>query len=291
VGLSHPAQVDLVADKLEYRVGDKARILVKTPISGEALITVERGSRILRTQRIQLTGNAPTFDIPIEAGDAPNVFVSLMLIRGAEESTRKFKVPDYRYSLCRLNVADPATHLKVEVAPLAETVQPGDEVATTVNIHDGNGTAVADAEVTFFAVDDGVLAITGYERPQPRAAFEAPFPLAIRTGLSLYELMPEDPADLEFANKGYLIGGGGIEGPGPKVRRDFPGTVCWFPSLRTGQGRPGDRALQSTRCTHALPARGRGTRRQESIRVWRIRFQHSEEVDDSLGARTGCERW
>jgi uncharacterized protein YfaS (alpha-2-macroglobulin family) len=229
----NPAQVDLVADKPEYRAGDKARILVKTPISGEALITIERGSRILRTQRVQLAGNAPTFDIPIEAGDAPNVFVSLMLIRGAEESTRKFKVPEYRYSVCRLNVGDPSTHLKVEVSPTVDTVQPGDEVATDVRIHDGNGTAVADAEVTFFAVDDGVLAITGYERPQPRTAFEAPFPLAIRTGVSLYELMPEDPADLEFANKGYLIGGGGIEGPGPKLRHDFPGTACWFPALRT----------------------------------------------------------
>jgi uncharacterized protein YfaS (alpha-2-macroglobulin family) len=193
---------------------------------------------------VQLTGNTPTFDVPIEAGDTPNVFVSLMLIRGAEESTRKFKVPEYRYSVCRLNVGDPTTHLKVEVVPAAETVQPGDEVATDVRIHDGNGAAVADAEVTFFAVDDGVLAITGYERPQPRTAFEAPFPLAIRTGLSLYELMPEDPADLEFANKGYLIGGGGIDGPGPKLRRDFPGTACWFPRCaRTRTGCHG--ALQS----------------------------------------------
>ncbi|HWP87775.1 MAG TPA: MG2 domain-containing protein, partial [Burkholderiales bacterium] len=125
----NPAQVDLVADKPEYRAGDKARILVKTPISGEALITIERGARILRTQRVQLTGNAPTFDVPIEAGDAPNVFVSLMLIRGAEESTRKFKVPEYRYSVCRLNIGDPTTQLKVEVAPAADTAQPGDEVA------------------------------------------------------------------------------------------------------------------------------------------------------------------
>ena len=67
----NPAQVDLVADKPEYRAGDKARILVKTPISGEALITIERGSRVLRTQRVQLAGNAPTFDVPIQAGDAP----------------------------------------------------------------------------------------------------------------------------------------------------------------------------------------------------------------------------
>ena len=229
----NPAQVDLVPDKSEYRVGEKARVLVKTPISGEALVTVERGSRILREQRVRLEGNAPTFDIPIEAGDGPNVFVSLMLLRGAEQSTRKYQVPEFRYGVCRLNIGDPASRLTVGIAPKLETVQPADEVAAEVSVRDGNGAAVANAEVTFFAVDDGVLALTGYERPQPQQTFHAPIPLGVRTGLSLYELMSEDAADLEFSNKGYLIGGGGLAGPGPKLRTDFPGTAVWLPTLRT----------------------------------------------------------
>ena len=229
----NPAQVDLAPDKAEYRVGEKARVLVKTPISGEALVTVERGSRILREQRVRLEGNAPTFDIPIEAGDGPNVFVSLMLLRGSEQSTRKYPVPEFRYGVCRLNIGDPASRLTVGIAPKSETVEPGEEVAAEVSVRDGNGAAVADAEVTFFAVDDGVLALTGYERPQPQRTFHAPISLGVRTGLSLYELMPEDPADLEFSNKGYLIGGGGLAGPGPKLRTDFPGTAVWLPSLRT----------------------------------------------------------
>ncbi|MCX6875618.1 MAG: MG2 domain-containing protein [Verrucomicrobia bacterium] len=229
----NPAQVELVPDKVEYQPGDTARILVKTPISGEALVTVERESRVLRSQRPRLEGNAPVIEIPIGADDAPNVFVSMVLIRGAEQSTRRFKSPEYRYGLCQLRVTNPATRLNVEVAPQAATVEPGADIAADVRVRDGNGAAVADAEVTFFAVDDGVLAITGYERPQPRAVFEWPFPLGIRTGLTLYELLPEDPADCGFSNKGYLIGGGGVDGPGPKLRRDFPGTACWLPSLRT----------------------------------------------------------
>ncbi|RYD64895.1 MAG: hypothetical protein EOP84_32360, partial [Verrucomicrobiaceae bacterium] len=82
-------------------------------------------------------------------------------------------------------------------------------------------------------MDDGILALTGYERPAPGEIFLAPFPLAVRTGLTLYETLSEDPAELTFANKGYLIGGGGLEGPGLKLRRNFPGTAAWFPSLRT----------------------------------------------------------
>ncbi len=232
----NPAQIDLTPDKSIYRDGDTARILVKTPIAGPALLRVIRGDRVLRSERVALEGNAPLLEIPIAAEFAPNAVVSLILIRGAEQSTRKHPTAEYRYGICRVDVANPATQILVRLAPTAESVQPGDTVETEVLVQDETGSPVADAEVTFFAIDDGLVALTGYERPQPREIFHAPIPLKIRTGLSLYSLLPEDPADLDFGNKGYLIGGGGLDGPGPKLRRDFPGTACWFPALRTDAG-------------------------------------------------------
>lgn len=231
----NPAQIELVADKAEYQPGDTARLLVKTPISGEAWVSVERGESVLRSMRVKLTGNAPTLEIPLEAGDAPNVFVSVVLIRGAEQSTRKFKTADYRYGVCRLRVTDPGTRLQVAVAPARPDAQPGQNIEAEVRVLDAKGAPVADAEVTFWAVDDGILALTGYERPEPHEIFHRPFSLSTATGLTLFGLLPEDPSDLTFANKGYLIGGGGPGGPAPKLRRDFPGTACWMPALRTGK--------------------------------------------------------
>ena len=229
----NPAQIDLKADKTEYRAGDTARILLKTPISGDAWVSVERGDSILRSMRVKLEGNAPTIEIPLDAADAPNVFVSVVLLRGAEQSTRKFKTADFRYGVCRLRIANPMTRLQVAVTPARLDVQPGEEVETEVRVLDAQGAPVADAEVTFFAVDDGILALTGYERPQPGGIFDALSPLNVRTGLTLFDLLPEDPSDITYANKGYLIGGGGIEGPSLKLRRDFPGTAAWLPALRT----------------------------------------------------------
>jgi alpha-2-macroglobulin len=231
--LRQMSQVDLVPDKSEYQPGEKARILVKTQISGKATVSIEREDTVLRSMEVQLDGNAPSFEVPVTAGDTPNVCVSLMLIRGAEASTRKFKMPDYRYGVCNLHVANPASRLQISVSPTKPEVQPGDEVETEISVRDGKGSAVENAEVTFFAIDDGVLALTGYARPAPGEIFHRPVPLFIRNGLSLYELMPEDPSDLTFENKGYLIGGGGAEGPGTKLRHDFPGTACWMPSLHT----------------------------------------------------------
>ena len=225
------SQVDMLPDKMEYRAGDVAKILIKAPIEGDALVTVERGTKILRSFQTRLEGSAPTIEVPVSADDTPDVYVSMVLIRGADESKRKFKMPDYKYGLCMLRIADPRADVKVEIAPQKREVQPGQEVVAEITVRDGLGAPVADAEVTFFAVDDGILNLTGYSRPAPAKIFNAPVPLQIRTGLSLFELMPEDPSDLQFGNKGYLIGGGGLDGPGLTLRENFPGTACWLPSL------------------------------------------------------------
>jgi uncharacterized protein YfaS (alpha-2-macroglobulin family) len=227
------AQIDLVPDKPEYNAGDTAHILVKSPFTGDAVVNVERGGDILRSERIKLEGNAPTLQVPIVAGDVPNVYISAVLIRGATDSTRKIKTPEFRYGFAMLRVSDPATKLRIQVAPAKTTFEPGEPVEVSLQVQDGLGRPIANGALAFLAVDDGVLALTGYQRPDPYKTFFGNFPLKVQTGMTLDSLLAEDPGDLQFSNKGYLIGGGGGEGPEMKLRTDFPGTVCWMPSVRT----------------------------------------------------------
>ena len=227
------AQIDLVADKPEYRPGETAHILVKSPYSGEAIVNVARGTEILRSQRLTLNGNTPTVEIPVLATDAPNVYVSVILIRGSTASTRKIKVPEFRYGIANLAVVDPATKLRIAIAPARPAFEPGEPIDVDLSVTDGSDHPVPNSEVTFFAVDDGVLALTGYQRPDPHTTFFKVFPLNVGMGLTLDNLLAEDPQDLQFTNKGYLIGGGGLDIPGAKLRTDFPGTACWIPSVRT----------------------------------------------------------
>jgi len=230
----NPAQIDLIPDKAEYQPGDTARILVKNPISADAIVSIERGNTVLRTFSIRLEGNAPVIEIPITDADAPNIFVSLVAIRGAEGSRRKFPAPEFRYGLCNLNVVQPSDALDVRIDPTKASWTPGQTATAEIVVTDINGKPVPNASVTFFAVDDGVLALTGYERPDPLTVFRAPLPLGVRTGLTLESLLAEDPSELSFFNKGYLIGGGGLGGPGIKFREDLPATICWLPDLKTG---------------------------------------------------------
>ena len=96
---------------------------------------------------------------------------------------------------------------------------------------------MAKAEVTLYAVDEGVLSLMGYTTPDPLTFFNQERALAVNTGLTLPTLLSEDPEDRAFGNKGYLVGGGGDDA-GDALRKNFVACALWNGSLRTdGEGR------------------------------------------------------
>ncbi len=229
----NPYIIDLVADKDSYEPGQTATILVKTPIAGDALVSVER-DRVLRSFIVPLTGNAPSVQVPIEETDGPNVFVSVMLLRGSNDSPRRVKAPEYRIGYAELKVARPKEKLTVEVRPGQRATRPGENVRVEAEVRDHAGKAAADAEVTLYAVDEGVLSLTGYQTPDPLAYFNRPRGLGVSTALTLPTLLKEDAAESDFANKGYLIGDG-KGGPAllNGLRKNFVACPFWSATLRT----------------------------------------------------------
>ncbi|MDP9003201.1 MAG: MG2 domain-containing protein, partial [Verrucomicrobiota bacterium] len=203
----NPYAIDLATDKDSYEPGQTATILVKTPIAGDALVTVERDS-VLRSFVTHLTGNSPSVQVPVAETDAPNVFVSVLLLRGANDSPKKIKAPEYRIGYCELRVMRPADKLTVQVKSKSAAVKPGDKVELETDVHDVTGKPAAGAEVVLYAVDEGVLSLTGYKTPDPFAYFHQKRTLGVQTNLTLPTLLKEDTEESDFANKGYLIGDG-----------------------------------------------------------------------------------
>jgi uncharacterized protein YfaS (alpha-2-macroglobulin family) len=227
-------QVELAADKPEYRAGELATILVKTPINGPALVTVER-ENVRRYFFTRLEGNAPVVHVPIEDGDAPNVFVSVLVLRGSQDSPKKFKMPEYRIGYTQVRIARPDTKLYVNVKPSRAQYQPGEQAEVVCEVRDVDGKPVANAEVTLWAADEGVLSLTGFETPDPLEFFSKLLRLDVSTGLTIEKLLREGDDALAqglFENKGYLVGGFG-KGVESGVRRRFLGTAYWAASLRS----------------------------------------------------------
>jgi uncharacterized protein YfaS (alpha-2-macroglobulin family) len=241
-------QLALRTDQATYAPGQTAEILVEAPYSGLALVTVER-EKVLRSFLTRLEGNAPSVRVPLESGDAPNVFVGVTLVRGSDDCPRKVKEPEFRSGYCQLAVVDPRSHLTlgVGVRALGETsggtgetpapprtggttnFLPGQAVEAAVEIKDAGGLPVSGAEVTLYAVDEGILSLVNYAVPDPQTFFYAPRALAVQSGVSLLNLLPEDPEQLRFENKGYLGGGGGME----HLRKNFLACAFWNATLLT----------------------------------------------------------
>ncbi|HET6410163.1 MAG TPA: MG2 domain-containing protein, partial [Chthoniobacteraceae bacterium] len=226
----NPFQVEMVAEKEIYQAGETAKILVKTPIEGDALVTIER-ENVMRSFVTRLSGTAPTIEVPMLPADAPNVFVSVTLLRGADDSPRKFKAPEYRIGYCELKVANPAAKLTVYLKPGRKEYQPAEHVSVVAEVLDHAGKPVKDAEITLYAVDEGVLSLTGYQLPDPLTFFNEPRGLQVSTALTLPALLSEDPEERDFGNKGYLVGGGGEDSL--RLRKNFVACAFWNSTLRT----------------------------------------------------------
>jgi alpha-2-macroglobulin len=231
-------RLELVTDKPSYEVGDVAKVLVKSPFKeADALLTIERQG-IHKEERIAVRGSMPTFSIPVTAEMWPNAFVSVELIKGrtAPPSAAKGKgadvgAPSFRIGWAEISVNPEARRLAVAVRPSKKELHPGDEVDVDLAVTDraGKGTK---ADVAFYAVDEGVLMLTGYKTPDPLPVFSAHRNLSVapvesRDDLARIVRLGRGPGE----DKGDEGGGGG---EGLSTRQDFRTTAFFQPSVVTG---------------------------------------------------------
>jgi len=279
-------KIKLVAEKKSYKPGETARILVLSPIEGTALVTVERES-VLRSFVIPLKADHPVIEIPVTDADAPNAFVSVLVVKGSKDSGRKFKEPQLRLGYCELTVEDRLNRLAVEVKAenSADTIpvstngtamlaayRPGDEVVLSGTVTRADGTPVKGSEVTLYAEDEGTLAVMGYENPDPLGFFQDPRLLTVNSGTSLDQFIAEDPENQSFFNKGFFVGGGDDLGANlaDLLRKNFDPCATWAPSLVTddqGHFRHSFKVPDTLTRYRVLAVASEGTSRFGSVRT------------------------
>ncbi len=184
----NPQQVKLVADKPSYQAGDTAHILVTSPFTeATALLTVERG-HLRRYQVITLHGGAPTIDVPLEAGDVPNVYIGLTLLgpgaapAGAPADWGNQISLRQGYLDVPLSTAGKALH--VSVAPQGSgPYAPGSTAQVRVQTTDSAGRPVA-AELSLAVVDEAIYALAGDTSASLFDTFWSERGLGVRTASS-----------------------------------------------------------------------------------------------------------
>jgi hypothetical protein len=246
--------VKLEPNKKAYDIGETAKVILRNPFKdASALITVERNG-VLFKKVVPISGPVPVVEIPITPNLYPNAFVSAVVLRGRVQAPpatgSDLGGPDYRYGWTEIVVNEDAHRLKVNVTSAKTEYQPGNQVEADVEVKDKNGKSV-DTALTFYVVDEGVLALTSYQTPDPLPAFVQRRKLGVFTfdnRETLAHILPmkagEKVASLgyEYAlarNPGdsYDKGDDGGDGNSGLKRADFKTTAYFEAGRKTQNGK------------------------------------------------------
>lgn len=169
VGWTGQEDITLEVEQNLYFPGDTARILVKSPLSkGRYLMTIEREG-ILEERLIDLSSADPIIEISLKEEWVPVMYVTLagFISRTAKpQSDSDFDRPRAIFGAAAINISTKSRELDIEVSSDKAVYLPGDKGEVTVRVS-SNGMPVPDAEVTYLAVDRGILDIINYHIPDP----------------------------------------------------------------------------------------------------------------------------
>jgi uncharacterized protein YfaS (alpha-2-macroglobulin family) len=156
-------RIDVLPEKKRYEPGETARFQVRMPFKdATALVSVEREG-IGETFIKELSGKAPVIELPVKGNFAPNVYVSVLAVRGRVGEVQPTAIvdlgrPAYKLGIAEITVGWRAHELKVKVTtdhPVYK-IREKAKVAISVRTADGR-TPPRGSEVAVAAVDEGLL--------------------------------------------------------------------------------------------------------------------------------------
>jgi uncharacterized protein YfaS (alpha-2-macroglobulin family) len=219
-------KMDLFADRDRYDVGDTASVLIASPFTdAEAWLTVER-EQVIEQRRFRITSGSQMVKIPITEAFVPNAFVSVVVVRGRSAPPGKLDDPGrptMRVGYTQLRVTPEVKRLRVAVSLVQPEYRPGDTAQVRLAVRDARG-AGARSEVALWAVDEGVLALTGYKTPDPLDLMYRPRDLGMRLASNLVAVTPQ----VAEGEKGRREAGGGGGADGSEVLRSTFRTVAFY---------------------------------------------------------------
>jgi uncharacterized protein YfaS (alpha-2-macroglobulin family) len=222
------ARVNLIASKKSYMPGDVAVLVPQASTEGATmLVTVERNG-VLDTRIERSNGASTGFSIPIRAEHAPNVYVSVAILRG-RRGERDADRPDLKFGIASLPVTFEAQRLKVELILDRTDFEPGQQVAGRLRVTQRDGTPVR-AEVALSAADEGVLQLIAYQTPDPLDSMYAPWGLGVETSANWNRILRQHNAPAETDEEEGSDSGGARP---DAVRTRFVASAYWNPSIVT----------------------------------------------------------
>lgn len=242
-------RMDVIAEKPRYAAGDTAVFQVRMPFrEATGLVTVEREG-VLSSFVVPLKGTDPVVKVKLPATYAPDVYVSVMAVRGrvtgGESWFRKmkravgFKIensegapptalvdlakPSYRLGIARIKVGWEGHQLDVKVKADKAKYAIRDNAKVAIEVRTPNGKPAAGADVAFAAVDEALLQLSPNKSWELLDAMMGERPLDVLTSTAQMQVVGKR----HYGRKALAPGGGGGGDLSGLTREDFRPVLLW----------------------------------------------------------------
>ena len=156
-------RMDVVPEKMRYEPGDTARFQVRMPFrEATALVSVEREG-VADSFVTKVSGKDPVVEVPVLGSFAPNVYVSVLAVRGREAEPAPTGIvdlakPAYRLGIAEIRVGQRDNELAVRVEPGQPSYRVRERAQVRIAVRTPNGAAPPPgSEVAIAAIDEGLL--------------------------------------------------------------------------------------------------------------------------------------
>ncbi len=228
------SRIDLVTSQTEYRKGETAKILIKSPFSeAEALLTIERDG-IIESKRIKLDGSFYEYELKLDKKEyLPGIFVSVLITKGRTsekvEGELDLGKPSFYLGYTKIDVVSKESHLDIQAKPKSAVYEPGQMVEIEINTKTSEGKGV-ESELAVAIIDEAVLQLVGgyAEKYKIHDDFYHLQHLGILNYQTLINLVGRQTYGRKGGNAG---GGGGVDES--LTRKDFKAVAHWEGQLVT----------------------------------------------------------
>ncbi|HXW08325.1 MAG TPA: MG2 domain-containing protein [Vicinamibacterales bacterium] len=239
-------RIELVPERKTYKPGETARVMIQSPWEqATALVTTEREG-IRSHRRFTLTSTQESIPIPIADADIPNLFVSVLLVKGRTTAPVAAEAgpsggphviedpgdpgkPSFRLGYVELQVEDASKRLTLAVKANKDEYRPANTARLSVDVKDSRGRG-ARSEVTLWAVDYGVLSLTAYRTPDVLKSVYVQKALQVMTVDTRQRIVSRRVLTPKGETEG---GGGGADAGAGTLRKDFRVLAFWVGSVVT----------------------------------------------------------
>ena len=251
-------RIDILPEKSSYEPGETARFQVRMPFrAATALVAVEREG-IVETHVVELNGKDPTIDLKVQDAWGPNVYVSVLALRGRLRDVpwyslftwgwkapvewarafwyeaRQYQAPTplvdlskpaFRYGLASIRVGIAPHRLTVSVTPDAKSygVRATAHVKVRVALPNGKP-APAGTQIAVAAVDEALLELMPNQSWNVLDAMLQQRAYGVATATAQMEIIGRR----HFGRKAVPAGGGGGYIP---TRELFDTLLLWNPRV------------------------------------------------------------